>query len=74
MRVQRGPLDDKDYFERKLETECLEGELVIEILEREMDTTQLMNSEMRDFLNEMQGNPQWERLVRARWLRKKQKN
>lgn len=74
MRVSRGPIDDKDYFERKLETECLEGDQITEILEREMDTSQLLNGEMRAFLNEAQGNPQWDLLVRARWLRKRQQN
>jgi len=29
MRVTRGHLDDKDYFERKMEIECDEGDLVI---------------------------------------------
>ena len=35
MRVTRAQLDDKDYFEKKLEMECYEGELIIQILERE---------------------------------------
>lgn len=39
-----------------------------------MDTSQLLNGEMRAFLNEAQGNPQWDLLVRARWLRKRQQN
>ena len=33
MRVTRAQLDDKDYFEKKLEMECYEGELIIQILE-----------------------------------------
>lgn len=51
MRVTRSPIDDKDFFERKLMAEVSEGELVIEILEREMKTHLLVNEEFRNLLN-----------------------
>ena len=38
MRVTRAPIDDKDIPERQLMNECSEGELLIEILDREMTT------------------------------------
>ena len=52
MRVTRAQLDDKDYFEKKLEMECYEGELIIQILERETLTHSALCDQMRIFLNE----------------------
>ena len=74
MRVTRSPIDDKDFFYRKLLAEIHEGELVIEILVRESSTHEQVNSDYRNFISLVKGNPQWERLVQARWLRKRQLN
>lgn len=52
MRVTRAQLDDKDYFEKKLDMECYEGELIIKILERETLTHQALCDQMKTFLNE----------------------
>lgn len=38
MRVTRDPIDDKNYLERKLETEIDEGLMVINILENEFQS------------------------------------
>ena len=54
--------------------ECSEGEQLIEILEREMATHQQLNDEYRHLVDKVKGNVQWERIVHARWLRKRQLN
>jgi len=39
MRVTRQPIDgSKDYFERKLEFEIQDGEVIVQIIERELGT------------------------------------
>lgn len=73
MRVTRHPIDgSRDYFERKLEFEIDDGELVIQIAERELHTNNELSLEMTEWLSGIEGNPQWARLVAARQLRKRQ--
>ena len=57
MRVTRDPVDDKNYFERKLETEIREGEEVIQILERELSTFLEISNRSREFNSYVRGNP-----------------
>lgn len=70
MRVSRKVAADADYYTRKLMVENEDGDEVTSILEREMATLVMISDEMRVFLTEALGNPGWERLVRARWLKK----
>lgn len=74
MRVDRNLVDDADYFLRKMATEVEEGHEVIGIMDREMATLELITDESRSFLTNIFGNPGWERLVQARWLKKRQIN
>jgi hypothetical protein len=52
--------------------EAEEGEEICGILDREMATHLELNNYMRNFMTNSLGNPGWERLVRARWLKKRQ--
>ena len=52
--------------------EIAEGEQIIDILNAEMRTFEQLSAEMREFISKMVGNPIWERLVQARWLKQKQ--
>lgn len=74
MRLSRQLSNDASYLVRKLAMENEEGEEVVIILEREMVTLMALSDEMREFLTRALGNPGWERLVRARWLKKQQLN
>jgi hypothetical protein len=71
MRVSRNLIEDRDYFLRKLTIEESEGWSIIAILERELETHSILSNEMRAFITNALGNPEWERLVRARWLKKR---
>jgi hypothetical protein len=72
MRVSRSLVNDANFFVRKLAIEAEEGDAVIGILEREMATDDRINENMRNYISDKFGNPEWERLVKARWLKKKQ--
>lgn len=51
-----------------------EHERVYDILVRESESHLQLCGSMREFLNEVFGNAGWERLVHARWLKKRQIN
>ena len=71
MGVTRSLVNDANYFVRKMAIEAEEGEEICDILDREMETHHDLNNSMRDFMTNALGNPGWERLVRARWLKKR---
>lgn len=50
MRVTRDPIDDTNYFERKLQTEVDEGEVLISILENELGTFVALSDMTNEFL------------------------
>ena len=51
-----------------------EHERVLAILDNECNSHIQLTSNMREFLNSVFGNVSWERLVHARWLKKRQLN
>lgn len=66
--------DSKDQYHNFLTLEVDEHERVFEILERESQSHIQLSNQMREFLNGVFGNAGWERLVHARWLKKRQIN
>jgi hypothetical protein len=66
MRVTRQPVDDGRYFERKLESEIVDGEAIIAMSEADQVKNDQICEQMIIWLSETQGNQQWERLVAAR--------
>lgn len=57
MKVSRFLIDGDMTYEKKLEIECVESEQVIGIIDNEINSYELINGEMRDFLNNARGNP-----------------
>ena len=45
---------------------------MLELLTRDTDNDVKICDEMRSFLTKQFDNPSWERLLQARWLKKKQ--
>lgn len=73
LRVSREAFNDtQGFYPRKMMVEISEGEQIIQILDSEMATFEQLSKEMREFINYVLGNPIWERLVQARWLKQKQ--
>jgi hypothetical protein len=65
---------NKDAYRNYLALELEEHERVFEITDKESNNHLTICNEMRGFLNNVFGNPGWERLVHARWLKKRQLN
>lgn len=65
---------NKDGYRNYLALELEEHERVFEITDKESNNHLTICNEMRAFLNNVFGNPGWERLVHARWLKKRQLN
>ncbi len=75
MRIPKfDPGQIRDYQSRKLENDINQGGDLLEMLTRDTDNDLKISDEMREFLTKQFDNPSWERLLQARWLKKKQQN
>ncbi len=68
----RAAYNNNDKYFKRLQIDVEEGWLVINIIEREMDTHQQIHVELLNLISQYFGNKAWQMLVHARWLKKRQ--
>ena len=72
LRTKYGPLDAKDYYSKKLRLQVDEHNAILNNLEVDIETNEIIREDMKKFLSGIFGHEAWYRMLEIRWHRIRQ--
>ena len=72
LRTKYGPLDAKDYYSKKLRSQVDEHNSLLNNLEIDLETNEIIREDMKKFVSGIFGHEAWHRMLEIRWHRIRQ--